>query len=277
MANDWEPIMFEVLAYKNTGTHIIRTSEEVGQLLDDHIVMTQSMSFSPYKKPFEDRISKWEQSLKVSQVRRTRNSKQIPFIIYQTNWASICLAGYYLFQIYLHVWARIHRKLETSDSKHFWIERVGQVSLSIGALETKAYRTWLLQTSPCWHIFSDHIVLVCLHVEDFVTQDHPIIVCGIFFLSRKCWISGCWCRGSGFIWSRFSARLTSPDNCLSRASDIRQWKELGGRSWGLPRRIQRFENNLDQVDHRWNFHLLPSHLLADTLKPHYISLIFISV
>jgi hypothetical protein len=32
-------------------------------MLDDHIVMTQSMAFSPYKKPFEERIIKWEAQL----------------------------------------------------------------------------------------------------------------------------------------------------------------------------------------------------------------------
>lgn len=36
---------------------------QVSQMLDDHIVMTQSMSFSPYKKPFEERIMKWEAQL----------------------------------------------------------------------------------------------------------------------------------------------------------------------------------------------------------------------
>lgn len=30
------------------------------QQLDDHIVLTQSMSFSPFKKPFEGIIDKWE-------------------------------------------------------------------------------------------------------------------------------------------------------------------------------------------------------------------------
>jgi Dynein heavy chain, N-terminal region 2 len=35
-------------------------------MLDDHIVMTQSMSFSPYKKPFEERITKWEQQLSLA-------------------------------------------------------------------------------------------------------------------------------------------------------------------------------------------------------------------
>jgi len=68
MIQEWTPINFEVMPYKSTGTFIIRISDEVSQLLDDHIVMTQSMSFSPYKKPFEDRIAKWEGQLRTTQV-----------------------------------------------------------------------------------------------------------------------------------------------------------------------------------------------------------------
>ncbi|XP_076467072.1 dynein axonemal heavy chain 1-like isoform X2 [Babylonia areolata] len=67
MEKEWEPVMFDILPYKETGTYIVKTSEETNQLLDDHIVMTQSMSFSPYKKPFEDRISKWESTLRTTQ------------------------------------------------------------------------------------------------------------------------------------------------------------------------------------------------------------------
>ena len=33
------------------------------QMLDDHIVMAQAMSFSPFKKPFEDQITEWERTL----------------------------------------------------------------------------------------------------------------------------------------------------------------------------------------------------------------------
>ena len=68
MEKEWDPIYFEIKDYKNTGTYILKASEETSQLLDDHIVMTQSMSFSPYKKPFEDRISNWENKLKTTQV-----------------------------------------------------------------------------------------------------------------------------------------------------------------------------------------------------------------
>jgi len=69
MSSEWTPISFDVMAYKSSGTFIIKIADEVSQLLDDHIVMTQSMSFSPYKKPFEDRISKWEAQLRTTQVR----------------------------------------------------------------------------------------------------------------------------------------------------------------------------------------------------------------
>jgi len=69
MSQEWNPINFEVMPYKSTGTYIIKIGDEVSQLLDDHIVMTQSMSFSPYKKPFEERITKWENQLHITQVR----------------------------------------------------------------------------------------------------------------------------------------------------------------------------------------------------------------
>ncbi|XP_030634236.1 dynein heavy chain 1, axonemal [Chanos chanos] len=67
MAHEWSMVLFEVLPYKDTGTYILKSPDEASQLLDDHIVMTQSMSFSPYKKPFEDRITTWEGKLRMTQ------------------------------------------------------------------------------------------------------------------------------------------------------------------------------------------------------------------
>lgn len=68
MEEEWSTVMFEVMPYKETGTYILKSPDEASQLLDDHIVMTQSMVFSPYKKPFEERIGKWESKLKMTQV-----------------------------------------------------------------------------------------------------------------------------------------------------------------------------------------------------------------
>ena len=67
MEGEWKSVRFDVLPYKQTGTFIIKASEEISQMLDDHIVATQSMSFSPFKKAFEERIAAWENKLKITQ------------------------------------------------------------------------------------------------------------------------------------------------------------------------------------------------------------------
>ncbi|XP_023368810.1 dynein heavy chain 1, axonemal [Otolemur garnettii] len=67
MEKEWSTILFNVLPYKETDTYILKSPDEASQLLDDHIVMTQSMSFSPFKKPFEQRINSWENKLKLTQ------------------------------------------------------------------------------------------------------------------------------------------------------------------------------------------------------------------
>uniref|UniRef100_A0A803YQF6 Dynein axonemal heavy chain 1 n=1 Tax=Meleagris gallopavo TaxID=9103 RepID=A0A803YQF6_MELGA len=68
MESEWSSVSFAVSLYKDTGTFILKNTDEASQLLDDHIVMIQSMSFSPFKKPFEDRMNTWENKLKMTQV-----------------------------------------------------------------------------------------------------------------------------------------------------------------------------------------------------------------
>ncbi|GMH32802.1 hypothetical protein BSKO_00636 [Bryopsis sp. KO-2023] len=63
MQGEWDGVKLGVAPYRETGTFIIKIEEQLTQQLDDHIVMTQSMTFSPYKKPFEERILKWESQL----------------------------------------------------------------------------------------------------------------------------------------------------------------------------------------------------------------------
>ncbi|XP_041639844.1 dynein heavy chain 1, axonemal [Cheilinus undulatus] len=67
MEQDWSTILFDVLPYKESGTYILKSPDEASQLLDDHIVMTQSMSFSPFKKAFEGKINTWESKLRMTQ------------------------------------------------------------------------------------------------------------------------------------------------------------------------------------------------------------------
>ena len=68
MESEWESVLLEIVPYKETGTFIMKSGDETAQMLDDHIVMAQAMSFSPYKKPFELRITTWENKLRLIQV-----------------------------------------------------------------------------------------------------------------------------------------------------------------------------------------------------------------
>ena len=67
MENAWKMMRLEVLPYKETGSFIVKITDEITQMLDDHIVMTQAMSFSSFKKAFEERISSWEAKLLITQ------------------------------------------------------------------------------------------------------------------------------------------------------------------------------------------------------------------
>ena len=49
------------------GTYIMKLEDELQLLLDDHIMNTQQISFSPYKAIFDDEINEWDQKLKLSQ------------------------------------------------------------------------------------------------------------------------------------------------------------------------------------------------------------------
>ncbi|NXX67841.1 DYH1 protein, partial [Spizella passerina] len=64
---EWKSVSFSVVLYKNTNTYILKSTDDISQLLDDHIVLVQSMSFSPFKKPFEERMNLWETKLKITQ------------------------------------------------------------------------------------------------------------------------------------------------------------------------------------------------------------------
>jgi dynein heavy chain len=63
MRKEWDTVKFDVHAYKETGTYVLRGTDDINQLLDDQIVKTQTMLGSPYIKPHMDECQKWERTL----------------------------------------------------------------------------------------------------------------------------------------------------------------------------------------------------------------------
>lgn len=64
---DWKDIQLTILSYRESGTFIVKVTDEITRLLDDNIVMMQSMSFSPFKKPFLERLNGWDSRLQLVQ------------------------------------------------------------------------------------------------------------------------------------------------------------------------------------------------------------------
>jgi dynein heavy chain, axonemal len=63
MQDEWEPLIFNCIDYKETGTKILSSLEEVQALLDDQIVKVQTMRGSPFVKPIEEEVKVWETTL----------------------------------------------------------------------------------------------------------------------------------------------------------------------------------------------------------------------
>jgi len=63
MKQEWAPVEFGLKPFKNTGTSTVFGFNDAMAMLDEHIVLTQTMQFSPFKKAFEEEIEEWNGTL----------------------------------------------------------------------------------------------------------------------------------------------------------------------------------------------------------------------
>ncbi|CAE7602727.1 DNAH1 [Symbiodinium sp. CCMP2456] len=60
----WDKVFFDCSEpYRTTGTYILKGADEVMAVLDEQIVVTQAMQFSPFNKPFKEDIDEWNDKL----------------------------------------------------------------------------------------------------------------------------------------------------------------------------------------------------------------------
>ncbi|KAJ0398628.1 hypothetical protein P43SY_007486 [Pythium insidiosum] len=63
MEEAWRSVNLTVVEYRETETYVLKSVDEIQAMLDEQITTTQAMQFSAFKKPFEERINRWERTL----------------------------------------------------------------------------------------------------------------------------------------------------------------------------------------------------------------------
>lgn len=63
MMRVWEGVEFHCIPFKNSGTFTCTGFDDAMNLLDEQIIVTQAMQYSPFKGPFVDVITDWSLKL----------------------------------------------------------------------------------------------------------------------------------------------------------------------------------------------------------------------
>ncbi|XP_020293119.1 dynein heavy chain 7, axonemal-like [Pseudomyrmex gracilis] len=67
MHSEWADILFTVNLFRETGTYVIASVDDIQVMLDDHLTKTMTMKNSIYIKPFEKETLEWEAKLRLLQ------------------------------------------------------------------------------------------------------------------------------------------------------------------------------------------------------------------
>ena len=63
MKLEWENVFLSLKPFKTSGTSTVLGFDDAGAILDEQIVLTQTMQFSSFKKPFEEELEEWNATL----------------------------------------------------------------------------------------------------------------------------------------------------------------------------------------------------------------------
>ena len=63
MEKEWESMIIQIHPYRSTGTGVIKGVDDINAVLDEQITMAQTIMFSAFKGPFEERIDEWNRKL----------------------------------------------------------------------------------------------------------------------------------------------------------------------------------------------------------------------
>lgn len=141
MKKDWEPVNWNVKAYKKTNCFVVgkEAVDEIQELLDDHTLNTQSLSFSPFKKQFDAEIEEWDHTIKLVQN-------------VLDEWTTCQKAWMYLEPIFLS--EDIVRQLP-QEAKRFVQVNSNWKILTTKANEIKNTMTYCVTTEKCLEMFRE--------------------------------------------------------------------------------------------------------------------------
>jgi len=63
MKDEWRNVKFELVPFKDTGTHLLHKPEPIWDLLDEHILKTMAIASSPYVKFLRSEVNYWKSTL----------------------------------------------------------------------------------------------------------------------------------------------------------------------------------------------------------------------